>query len=96
MSRGSSASSPKDIEGVLFVLALGLVTLTISVWAGALLATRVAGGSVSGGLVDWMGVTVRLARDPAHPDRAWGASASGLPGAPVYWACTAVSATGEY
>lgn len=93
MSRGSSASSPKDFEGVLFVLAVGLTTLAVSVWAGALLATRVSGGSVSGGLVDWIGVTVRLVRDPAHPDRAWGTDASGLPEAPMYWACTAVALT---
>jgi type IV secretion system protein VirD4 len=72
------------------VLGIGLAAVVTAVvaWAGARLAALVAAGSVSGGLTDWLVVAVRLAGDPAAPDRAWEGNASGLPGPVVYWLST--------
>jgi type IV secretion system protein VirD4 len=73
------------------VLALGALYAGVGMvtWAGARLAALLAGGRVSGGLIDWVGVAVRLARRPGDPTAAWGGYASGLPSPAVYWASTA-------
>jgi type IV secretion system protein VirD4 len=55
---------------------------------GAWLATRLTGGTVSGGLGDWLTVSGRLASSPGDPRAAWRDSATGIPGPVVYWACT--------
>jgi type IV secretion system protein VirD4 len=72
------------------VLALGLAAVVTAgvTWAGARLAASVAGGSVTGGLTDWLVVAVRLVRDPGDPGSAWTGYASGLPGPVAYWLCT--------
>lgn len=72
------------------MIALGAAVCGVGVvvWAGAWLAALVSGGSVSGGLGDWLTVAGRLVTTPGEPTRAWGEHASGLPGPAVYWAST--------
>ena len=53
----------------------------------------VSGGSVGGGLGDWLTVGTRLVRGRS-PDEAWGELATGLPGVLVYWVATAVVLAG--
>jgi type IV secretion system protein VirD4 len=71
-----------------FVIGLGVVT-----WLGARVAATVSGGSVGGGLGDWLTVGTRLVRGRS-PDEAWGELATGLPGVLVYWVATAVVLAG--
>lgn len=68
------------------VIGAGLVTR-----GGAALACLVSGGSVSGGLSDWLTVTVRLLRGQ-EPGEAWGSLATGLPSPWIYWTATSVVA----
>ncbi len=63
-------------------VAAGFVTA-----GGAWLAAWLPGGSVGGGLADWLRVTIRLARGES-PSAAWGGLATGLPSTGAYWACT--------
>ncbi len=69
-------------------IGLAAVVTAVATWAGARLAALVTGGSVTGGLTDWLVVAVRLTRDPAAPDQAWEGYASGLPSPAVYWIST--------
>lgn len=64
------------------------VAVASVVAGGAWLATRLTGGTVSGGLGDWLTVSGRLASSPGDPQAAWSDSAIGIPGPVVYWACT--------
>ena len=87
------------VEAAVLGLGLAAVVTGIVTWAGARVAAVVAGGSVTGGLTDWLVVAMRLARDPSVPERAWEGYATGLPGPVVYWFCTflivaAVATTG--
>lgn len=68
------------------VMAVGGVT-----WLGARIAVTVAatGGTVGGGVGDWLRVAWRLGQGQA-PVEAWGGLATGLPGLALYWVCTAV------
>lgn len=76
--------------GELIVVLVGAVACAVAavVWVGAKLAAVVSGGSVSGGLSDWLGAAGRLATAPGDPSEAWGRHASGLPGPVTYWSCT--------
>jgi type IV secretion system protein VirD4 len=76
------------LAGGAAVLGVGVVT-----WLGARLAIGVAGtgGTVSGGLIDWLAVATRLGRG-RPPTEAWDTLASGLPGPAPYWVCTAAVA----
>lgn len=85
----------REPAGTGFELALvivgGVVCGVVGIVAGgAWLATRFAGGSVSGGLTDWLAVAGRLASEPGKPAAAWGDLATGIPGPVVYWPFTAV------
>jgi type IV secretion system protein VirD4 len=77
---------------VAIVVGAVVMGVGVVVWAGARLAAAVAGGSVSGGIGDWLTAAGRLASRPGDPGRAWGAHASGLPGPGLYWACTTAAA----
>jgi type IV secretion system protein VirD4 len=76
--------------GELIVVTLGAFACAVAVvvWAGANLAAAVSGGSVSGGLGDWLATAGRLASAPADPSEAWRRHATDLPGPVVYWSCT--------
>lgn len=80
--------------GDLVLVVLGAMGLGagVVVWAGARLAAAVSGGSVSGGVADWLRVAARLASTPGDPPEAWAGHAENLPGAAVYWACTLLAA----
>lgn len=80
------------VELVVIVLGIVVCGMGLVVWAGARLSAVVSGGSVSGGLGDWLTVSGRLVSTPDDPSRAWGEHASGLPGQVVYWACTILAA----
>ena len=54
------------------------------------MATLVAGGSVGGGIGEWLRAGGRLATGDS-PAEAWGGTASGLPSPVSYWACTIVA-----
>lgn len=69
----------------LLVIAVGVVT-----WLGARLSVVFTGGSVGGGLGDWIQTAVALARGEG-PAQAWGDLATGLPSDLVYWSCTALA-----
>jgi type IV secretion system protein VirD4 len=91
----TAPASGREPAGTGFELALviagGAVCVVVGiVTGGAWLATRFAGGSVSGGLAEWLPVTGRLASEPGDPRAAWGDLATGVPGPAVYWAWTAV------
>src|SRR5690606_9259597 len=77
-------------ELVLAVVGGGVCVVVGIVAGGAWLATLLTGGSVSGGLAEWLPVAGRLASAPGDPAAAWGNVATGIPGPAVYWACTAV------
>lgn len=72
--------------GALCVLGVGVV------YGGAWLATRPAGGEVSGDVSAWLSAAGGLAAHPDDPSLAWGGGASGLPGPVGYWASTALVA----
>jgi type IV secretion system protein VirD4 len=76
------------LEIAVLVVGLAFVVAGTTTWAGARLAALIAGGQVSGGLVDWVEVSCRLVRRPSEPAGAWAGLASGLPGPVSYWACT--------
>jgi type IV secretion system protein VirD4 len=76
------------LEVAVVGVGLAAAVMALVTWAGARVAALMAGGSVTGGLTDWLVVALRLARDPAAPDRAWEGYATGLPGPIVYWFCT--------
>lgn len=78
---------------VLAVVGALVVGVAAAVWAGAWLAATLAGGSLSGGIGDALVAAGRLASSPGDPDAAWGPAATGLPGAPLYWVCTTMTAT---
>jgi type IV secretion system protein VirD4 len=74
------------------VVACGAVVVGVgfATWLGARIAVTFTGGTVRGGLGDWLRVAVALASgDP--PESAWGDYARGLPSTPTYWACTAIA-----
>lgn len=66
-----------------------VVGVAVATWLGARIAVAFTGGSISGGLGDWLHVAVALASG-RPPARAWGDLATDLPSTPVYWACTGV------
>ncbi len=70
----------------------GLVVVAgLATFLGARLAIVIdGGGSVSGGLGDWLTVLWRLMTGDS-PNDAWGPLADGLPGTGVYWAGTGTS-----
>ncbi len=91
MQRPQPANRPAGGDGfeLGLVLVLGAVMLVLGVvYAGAWLAATVVGGHVEGGLTELIPVLGRLAKHPGDPAAAWGPLAAGLPGAPLYWACT--------
>lgn len=94
MTAGGTRAPAQSSPGEVIVVVLGGLALAIAtvVWVGARLAAAVAGGSVSGGLGTALRATGRLGSSPGDPARAWGSSASGLPGSLVYWTCTGVVA----
>lgn len=90
MTAPSGAREPagSGFEIVVAVLGAVVAAVAVAVAGGAWLATRLTGGSVSGGLGDWLGVTGRLATVPGDPSAAWGDLATGLPGPIPYWIST--------
>lgn len=70
---------------------VGVIGIAVITWLGARLSVLATGGSVHGGLGDWLRVAVALARGSAPAD-AWGGHATGLPSGVVYWACTVLAA----
>jgi type IV secretion system protein VirD4 len=74
----------------LLLVAAGVVAVATGIVTagGAWIAALFSGGEVSGGLTDWLKVTVRLVRGET-PAAAWGELATGLPSPAGYWACTA-------
>lgn len=79
-------------EAVLAVLGAVVGVVAVVTAGGAWLAAAVAGGEVSGGLGEWVAVAGRLASEPGDPAGAWGAHASGMPGAVLYWVSTGLVA----
>lgn len=77
------------------VVAVGAAVLGagFAVWIGARLAVVPVGGQVRGGPDTWLRVVARLVAGRS-PDAAWGDDAEGLPGAWVYWSCTAIALLG--
>ena len=86
----SAMSGGMGFEIAIAVIGAVVFTAVGVVYAGAWLAVRFTGGHVSGGLTELLAVVGRLAKRPGEPTAAWGASASGLPSAAVYWTCTAL------
>lgn len=84
---------PPGGDGDFLLLAAGATVIGAGfvVRGGAALACLVSGGSVSGGLSDWLTVTVRLLRGQA-PREAWGALATRLPTTWIDWTATATVA----
>ena len=76
----------------LAALSLGavIVAAAVATWLGARMATLVAGGSVGGGIGEWLRAGGRLATGDS-PSEAWGDTASGLPSPAMYWLCTLVA-----
>lgn len=77
------------------VVGVGVVVIGVGLttWLGARLSVTMTGGTVTGGLGDWLKVAIKLARGEA-PANAWGSMAAGLPSSVVYWACTVVAVAG--
>ena len=82
-----------EIDGV--VVAVGGVVIIAAAFVrlGAALAALLSGGTVGGGLSDWLIVGGRLARG-RPPAEAWGELATGLPAPWLYWTSTAVVLVG--
>ena len=78
-------------EIALILLATAVLAAAVVTWLGARMATAIAGGTVHGGIADWLAVAVRLlsARSPRD---AWGPLATDLPSPAIYWGCTALVA----
>jgi hypothetical protein len=74
------------------LLAVGgaIVGIGIVTWLGAKLAALFSGGTVGGGLGEWLVVATRLARGRS-PANSWGDNAARLPVPVVYWLCTCSS-----
>jgi type IV secretion system protein VirD4 len=64
-----------------------VVLAGFATFLGARLAVVVGGGSVEGGLGDWLAVLFRLAGGQS-PEEAWGPLAIDLPSGAIYWICT--------
>ncbi|MEA2825698.1 MAG: hypothetical protein QOG43_137 [Actinomycetota bacterium] len=76
--------------GAFLVIALGVLGV---VWLGAQLASILAGGHLSAGLAPTFHALTRLPANTAEPRLAWGPPwQDSLPGAALYWACTAFAA----
>jgi type IV secretion system protein VirD4 len=73
------------VVGGAAIIAAGFAT-----WLGARLAVAFTGGSVGGGLGDWLRIAVALASGDS-PNQAWGDRATRLPTSTVYWTCTALA-----
>ena len=73
------------------LLAVGgaIVGVGVVTWLGAKLAALFSGGTVGGGLGEWLVAASRLARGRS-PAASWGDNAARLPGAAVYWLCTLI------
>lgn len=77
-----------DIDGVVVAVG-GVVIITAAVVRlGAAIAVLLSGGTVGGGLSDWLIVGGRLAQGRS-PAEAWGDLATGLPAPRLYWTATA-------
>ncbi|MAT06827.1 MAG: hypothetical protein CL424_17475 [Acidimicrobiaceae bacterium] len=77
-------------EAAVVACGAAVIGVGFATWLGARLSVVFTGGSVHGGLGDWLRAAVGLASG-VRPERAWGDHAARLPSAPVYWACTAVA-----
>ncbi len=84
------AAQPLGPGMVVFFLAVGVVGV---IFAGAQLAARLGrGGWLSADLADAASAALRLWAERGDPRLAWGAElGAGLPGAAVYWSCTAAA-----
>lgn len=84
---------PPGGDGDVVLIAAGgtVIGAGFVVRSGAALACLVSGGTVSGGLSDWLIVTVRLLHGQT-PDEAWGSLATRLPATWIYWTATAMVA----
>lgn len=81
----------------LLVLAVGgaVVLVTVVTWAGAALALLAAREPVEVSVGQTAGALPDLVEDPGEPRHAWPEAIGGrLPGAVVYWSCTAIAAAG--
>ncbi len=90
---GGSGSPNGGFEVVVVVIGTVVFGLVGIVYGGALLATGLFGGEVSGGLTDILGVVGRLAKRPSSPSTAWGPLATDLPGPVAYWFSTLLVVT---
>jgi len=86
------AQTGSGFEVVVIVVCAAAFCLGGVVFGGAWLATRPAGGWVSGDLTVWWSVLTALVREPGDPAKAWGDHGSGVPGPVLYWVCTALAA----
>ncbi|MGD9796456.1 MAG: type IV secretory system conjugative DNA transfer family protein, partial [Acidimicrobiia bacterium] len=84
------ADPGSGFETAIVAAGAAIIGVGFATWLGARLAVTFTGGSVHGGLGDWLDITIALASGTS-PVSAWGDRASGLPGAPVYWTCTSVA-----
>ena len=80
-----------DSDVLLIAAGAAVIGAGFVVRGGAALACFVSGGSVGGGLSDWLTVTVRLLRGQP-PQEAWRSLAAGLPAPWIYWTATATVA----
>ena len=85
-----SAAPGNGFETAIVAGGAALVGAGFATWLGARIAVTVAGGSVGGGLGDWLRVAVALASGKSPPE-AWGEHATDLPSSTVCWASTIIA-----
>lgn len=78
------------VEVGLVAAGAGVVGVGFATYIGARLAVLTSGGSVGGGIGDWLTVTGRLLHG-VRPSDAWGSVGSGVPNGWIYWITTTVA-----
>lgn len=92
MISGDRPAPTGGFDVVLAVVGVVVVAMATITFGGASLAAAISGGTVSGGVSDWLAAAGRLVSAPGDPTLAWGDAAVGLPGPLIYWLCTLVVA----
>jgi type IV secretion system protein VirD4 len=90
MATARPATPGSGFETAVVAGGAAVVGVGFAIWLGARIAVTLTGGSVHGGLGEWLRVAISLASGDS-PSHAWGVNASGLPSTVVYWVCTVVA-----
>ena len=88
MSPGRTTTPGSGFETAVVGGGAAFIGVGLATWLGARISVALTGGSVRGGLGDWLRIGAALITGTAPAD-AWGDDATRLPTAAVYWASTA-------